>query len=192
MELYDLLKYLIMAFDKIGIRYFLTGSIASMFYGEPRFTNDIDVVADVKREHIPLLIESFPSDKFYISEEAIMDAILHKYQFNIIHPASGLKVDVVIAKDDDYDKGRFNRLKKVSLAKEASAKMAAPEDVIIMKMRYYKEGGSEKHLRDIASMVKISGDEIDRDYIEYWTERFNLWDIWKAILDRIDKNSGGR
>lgn len=40
MELHELLKYVIDAFENLCVRYFVTGSIASMFYGEPRFTND--------------------------------------------------------------------------------------------------------------------------------------------------------
>ncbi len=187
MELYELLKYLINVFEKLKIRYFITGSIASMFYGEPRFTNDIDVVADIKREHIPKLLELFPEDEFYLSKESILDAIKNQYQFNIIHPSSGLKIDVTIAKNDDFDKSRFERIREISPIEGTLTKMAAPEDVIIMKMRYYKEGESEKHLRDIASILKISGDEIDKNYIELWAHKLNLIDIWKSILKKLEK-----
>ena len=77
MELQELLKHLINAFESLGIKYFVTGSMASIFYGEPRFTNDIDVVADIREEHIPELLKSFPEGEFYLSEDAIRDAIRH-------------------------------------------------------------------------------------------------------------------
>jgi len=64
---------------------------------------------------------------------------------------------------------------------------ASPEDVIIMKMVYYKEGESEKHLRDITSMLKISGDIIDRKYIEKWIGELGIEDIWKSIIEKLDK-----
>lgn len=188
MEMSELLKYLVNAFEKLKIRYLITGSIASMFYGEPRFTNDIDVVADIKEKHIPDLLKLFSEDEFYLSDDAIRDAIINQYQFNIIHPASGLKVDIVIFKDDDFDKSRFSRLRRVSPVEETHANLASPEDVIIMKMRYYKEGESEKHLRDIASILKISGEDIDRNYIQFWARRFDILDIWKAILDKLEKH----
>jgi len=188
MELYDLLEYLVNALEKLRIRYFITGSIASMFYGEPRFTNDIDVVADIKIEHIKGLLKSFPEDKFFLNEDAIRDAIMHRHQFNIIHPASGLKIDIVIFKKDDFDKSRFRRLKRSSPIEKTPANLASQEDVIIMKMRYYKEGESEKHLRDIASILKISGDDIDKSYIEFWAKKFNLLDIWKAVLNKLKKH----
>jgi len=187
MELHELLKYVINAFEKLRIRYFITGSIASMFYGEPRFTNDIDVVADIKKDHIHALLKLFPKDEFYLSDDAIRDAIIDQHQFNIIHPASGLKIDIIIAKGDDFDESRFKRIKRVSPVEETHANLASPEDVIIMKMRYYKEGESEKHLRDITSLLKISGDKIDMAYIEYWAKNLDLLDIWNAILQRLKK-----
>jgi len=188
MELYDLLKHLTDSFEKLQIRYFITGSIASMFYGEPRFTNDIDVVADIKIEHIRGLIKLFPEDKFFIDENAIRDAIINRHQFNIIHPDSGLKIDIVISKGDEFDKSRFGRLKRSSPIEETPANLASPEDVIIMKMRYYREGESEKHLRDIAGILKILGDDIDNNYIEFWANKFNLLDIWKAVLSKLQKH----
>jgi len=187
MEQYNLLKHLVNAFESLCIQYLVTGSVASIFYGEPRFTNDIDVVADIKESHIPGLLRLFPEDEFYISEQAMRDAITDKYQFNIIHPASGLKIDIIICKKDAFDNSRFNRIKKVFPAEDIKANFASPEDVIIMKMRYYKEGESEKHLRDITGILKISGDIIDRKYIENWVNKLGLNDIWKAILDKLGK-----
>lgn len=188
MEQYELLKHLVNAFESLGIRYFVTGSIASIFYGEPRFTNDIDVVvAEIKEYHIPKLLKLFPYDEFYISEDAIRDAIKHNYQFNIIHPSSGLKIDVIISKKDAFDNSRFERIKRISPIEDTQVNFSSPEDVIIMKMRYYKEGESEKHLRDITSMLRISDDIIDQKYIEQWVEKFDLKDIWNAILNRLKK-----
>ncbi|MFV1950933.1 MAG: hypothetical protein ACC630_03080 [Nitrospinota bacterium] len=186
MELHELLKYLINAFEKIGIQYFVTGSIASIFYGEPRFTNDIDVVADIKESHISGLLKLFPEDAFYISEDAVRNAIRHKRQFNIIHPSSGLKIDVIIHKKNAFDNSRFERIERIYPIENTLANFSSPEDVIIMKMRYYKEGESEKHIRDITSILKISGDSIDRDYIENWAHRLDLLDIWKAILAKLE------
>lgn len=115
MELHELLKYVTETLESLGIQYFVTDSIASIFYGEPRFTNDIDIVADIEEKHIPQLLKSFPEDQFYLSKDAISDAIKHRYQFNIIHPASGLKVDIIIRKrDDEFDNSRFKRSRRIS------------------------------------------------------------------------------
>src|SRR3989304_5258952 len=93
---YELLGHIVEILERLQIPYIVTGSIASMAYGEPRLTNDIDIVADVEEKHISGLLEAFPPNEFYISEDMIRDAIRRKSQFNIIHPASGLKIDIII------------------------------------------------------------------------------------------------
>ena len=99
MELYELLERVVQTLERLRIPYLVTGSVASMAYGEPRLTNDIDLVAGVTDQHVVGLLAAFPSDAFYLSEEAIREAIRYQTQFNVIHPASGLKVDVMVRKD---------------------------------------------------------------------------------------------
>ena len=187
MGLSELLKKIVEVFEKLQIPYLVTGSVASMTYGEPRLTNDIDIVAAVDKQHIPGLLAAFPAVDFYISEDMIKDAIRHHGQFNIIHPASGLKVDVVIKQNTPFDDSRFKRTRKIYPAESYHANFAAPEDVIVKKMEYYRKGGSEKHLCDITGIIKISGQEIDQDYISEWANRLGLVDIWVAVQKRISK-----
>jgi hypothetical protein len=90
MEQSELLRYLTKALERIGLRYFVTGSTATVFFGEPRFTNDIDVVVDLPANKIPELCAAFPSPEFYLSEETVRRAVSRRGQFNIIQPSSGL------------------------------------------------------------------------------------------------------
>lgn len=182
---YELLQRIVETLERLDISYLVTGSVAAMAYGEPRLTNDIDIVAAIDERHVAGLLEAFPPTEFYISEEAIGEAIRHRTQFNIIHPSSGLKVDVIVRKDTPFDKSRFNRIRRIRPAETYIASFAAPEDIIIMKMRYYADGGSEKHLRDIAGILKISPDEVDMAYIVDWSRRLDLTDIWEMVLRRV-------
>ncbi len=187
MEQSELLGYLVRCLEKINIPYFVTGAIACIAYGEPRLTNDIDIVADMNDKHIAQLKECFPEGEFYLDPEAIREAVRRRHQFNIIHPASGLKIDVMISKRDAFDKSRFSRIKRMRPLEDTEANFASPEDVIIKKMEYYNEGSSEKHIRDIMGMLKISGEMIDQEYISLWAKRLSLEDIWRAIQERISK-----
>ena len=189
MELYELLAFVVETFGRLHIPYLVTGSIASMAYGEPRLTNDIDLVAGIREEHIPGLLIAFPPATFYLSEEAIREAIRRQGQFNIIHPGSGLKVDVMIRKETPFDRSRFARARVTHPTETSSATFASPEDVIIRKMEYYREGGSEKHLRDIAGMLKVSAGLIDELYIVEWADRLGLRPIWDAIKRRLEENA---
>ena len=182
---YELLEHIVRALEGLQIPYLVTGSVAAMAYGEPRLTNDIDIVAAVEERHVPQLIAAFPSDGYYIDQAMIREAIHHHGQFNIIHPASGLKVDIMIRRDTAFDASRFSRTRRIHPAETYEANFAAPEDVIIKKMEYYKAGGSDKHLRDITGILKISGDEVDKSYISGWAARLGLDEIWDAVLKRI-------
>lgn len=182
---YELLQQVISAFEELNIRYIVTGSVASMAYGEPRLTNDIDIVADIKIEQIALLERYFPYDEFYFDADMILEAIIHRSQFNIIHPKSGLKVDIILYQDTQFDRSRFSRSKRIQPAEGYRADFAAPEDVIIKKMEYYKEGGSDKHLRDITGILKVSGHDVDREYIVTWAKKLGLMEIWDAVEARV-------
>lgn len=185
MEQHELLVWIVRCFEKLKIPYLITGAIASIAYGEPRFTNDIDIVADINLGQANALRSFFPEDQFYMEVDAVRNAIESRHQFNIIHPSSGLKADVIISKKDDFDKSRFKRIKRLNVSEKESANFAAPEDVIIKKLEYFEKGGSEKHLRDIASMLKISADMIDRTYISSWANKLGLIKIWEAIQKKI-------
>jgi hypothetical protein len=181
----ELQRRVVEVFEQLGIRYFVTGSIASIFFGEPRFTNDIDIVAEVEASHVAQLITLFPEDEFYVSADAIRHAIQHRTQFNIIHPTSGLKVDVMIPKQDELDRSRFERRLRIRPAPDFEVYYTSPEDLILKKLEYYEQGGSEKHLRDIAGILKSGRVQVDREYVTAWARRKGWDDVWEQILSQL-------
>jgi hypothetical protein len=189
MELPELLARLVSALERLQVPYLITGSVAAMAYGEPRLTNDIDVVVDINASHVSGLLAQFPADEFYLSDEAIHDALARRGQFNIIHPASGLKIDVMIQQGTAFERSRFSRTRLVYFADKQGGRFAAPEDVILKKMEYYREGGSEKHLRDIAGIMRVSAGTIDEPYIGQWADQLGLREVWDAILRRLRAGS---
>jgi hypothetical protein len=185
MEHADLLGYLAETFERLKLPYLVTGSTATIAYGEPRFTNAIDVVVDLPASQIDALIEAFPEDQFYISRSAVEAAVARHHQFNIIHPTSGLKADVIVASQSEFDRTRMRRARRLPVLENREVSFASPEDVILKKMQYFQEGGSEKHLRDIAGVLLIQGERIDRDYVKDWVHRLGLTEIWSLVLGSI-------
>ena len=118
MEQHELLLFVVDCFEKLKIPYLVTGAIASIAYGEPRLTNDIDIVVDMSLVHIDAFKSFFPEAEFYLDVDSMREAIDRRSQFNIIHPKSGLKVDVIITKKDDFDQSRFCRIKKKKLCQK--------------------------------------------------------------------------
>lgn len=177
----ELLRWLISVLERLGLRYFVTGSVAAIYYGEPRFTNDIDVVVDLPEVRIPEFLASFPPGEFYLSEEALRHAVARQGMCNVIHVPSSLKIDVMIAADTLFNRNRFERARRVQPADDLEGLFASAEDVILKKMDFFREGGSEKHLRDITGILMVSGEELDHDYIENWADQMGLETIWRTI-----------
>lgn len=187
MEQTDLLRIAVETLARLGIPYALVGSFASGAWGESRFTQDIDILVDLQDTHVALLCGAFPAPEYYVSEAAAHEAALRRSQFNVIHPASGNKIDFMIAAPGSWSTAQLQRCRRLPLFKDLEVNVAAPEDVILGKLVYYREGGSEKHLRDIAGILKISGFEVDGEYIAQFAAQLGVADIWQAVLERVDK-----
>jgi hypothetical protein len=121
-----------------------------------------------------------------VSEFAAHEAVAGHGQFNIIHPASGNKIDFMIAGVNDWAASQIARRRRVPIFAHQDAFVAAPEDVIIGKLIYYREGGSDKHLRDIAGILEFSNDLVDRDYIANFAAQLGVTDVWESICTRGD------
>jgi len=175
MQAVELLKLVGAALDRLGVPRFTTGSVASTMYGEPRFTNGVDIVVRMDAAQATAFCRQFGDADWYVSEDAALDAVRRRGQFNLIHVPSGYKVDLMVASDDDFNRSRFERVRAVTMHDGSSEPFAAPEDVILKKLEYFREGGSEKHLRDIRSIIAVQGaDRIDWDYLESWARRLGV------------------
>ena len=186
MDQIDLLRQLVGVLDRLDVPYMVVGSLASAAYGEPRMTQDIDVVVDLKEQQVPGLCKAFSSDDFYVSERAALEAVRRKGQFNIIHSTSGNKIDMLIVPASAWGEAEMSRRQRMRILPDLEGYCALPEDVILGKMEYYREGGSEKHLRDITGIMKVSSDMVDRQYVCRWSQQMGLADIWRAILQRLE------
>ena len=142
------------------------------------------MVVKLSSEGASRLVEAFPAPEFYVSDEAAEDAVRRRGQFNIIQSSSGFKIDVMVAAMGPFDRSRFMRVRRVD-AGGFEANLASPEDAVVKKLVYFREGGSEKHLRDIANVLRIQGDQIDRDYVAHWAGHFEVSDVWQVVLDAL-------
>jgi hypothetical protein len=184
MEPDELLRYVADRCDRLRLTYLVTGSTATIAYGEPRLTNDIDIVIQLPAQNVDAFCDAFPCEEFYLNRETVRTAMQKGAQFNLIHPASGLKVDFIALTPTAFNRSRITRRRQLPVLVDRSVSFASPEDVILMKLLYYREGGSEKHLRDIAGVLRVQAARIDRNYIALWAERLGVTEIWQMILDR--------
>lgn len=181
----ELLKFAIRVLEGLNIPYAIVGSFASGTWGESRFTQDIDILIEIQPARIDKLCDAFPSAEFYVSHAAAREAVARRGQFNVIHPASGNKIDFMIASSEGWNKWQLDRCKRVQLFADQDGAVAAPEDIIVGKLIYYHDGGSDKHLRDIAGILKISGDSIDHAYLSSAVDQLGLASLWQLVLNGL-------
>lgn len=186
-ELFPALAPVVSVFDKLGILYYIGGSISSSIHGIPRTTMDIDIIADIKPEHVEALYLSLEPG-YYIDKDMIREAIRHQSSFNIIHFDSLMKIDIFVLKTREFDREAFKR-KKLDVQDIEGSRfeyfISSPEDIILSKLEWFKMGGevSERQWRDIIGVLKVQENNLDMEYLEKWIDRLHLSDLWKRLLD---------
>ena len=172
--------------ERLGIRYVLVGSFASSIHGLYRATADIDILADVKAEHIHPLYEAL-KETFYVDELAMRTAIAQGSSFNAIHFDSVFKVDVFTAQHNEFAAAQLGRrqLRTLSPDSEQSVYVASPEDTILAKLRWYRSGNepSMNQWNDVLGVIAVMRDALDSAYLHAWAERLNVNDLLKRALE---------
>ena len=179
MTLTELLADMVRRLDTAHIPYMVTGSTASAYYGEPRATRDLDMVIDPTPEALAILIDGLLADHLYVDRDAAATALVQRTQFNVIGPEA-TKVDLIIRKDRPFSREEFDRRRPAHLL-GTDALIASVEDMIIAKLEWSIPFDSERQVRDVASMLAISDDAIDRGYIDRWVRALGLEDAWRRV-----------
>ena len=165
----NLLEVFIRPLEQNKIIYFVTGSIASTFYGEPRLTHDIDIVLHLNQEDVRRFPLLFPMEHFYCPPEEVIQIESKRRpfgHFNLIYHATGFKADIYSDAGDPLHKWAFEHRKQVEFTKDLTLWIAPPEYVIIRKLEFFREGGSEKHLDDIRKMLPQVQGLLDFSFLE--------------------------
>ncbi len=173
--------------DRLGIVYYIGGSVASSIYGEPRSTLDIDIGAELSEPFIGKLVALWAGD-FYVSEIAMRDAVQRGKCFHLIHLKTFLKVDIFVSGADAFNASTLKRRRPqtVQIGSESlSVWIATPEDVVLHKLLWYRKGNetSERQSRDIAGILKQQQDRLDKVYLEEWADTLNVRDLWNRICE---------
>jgi len=170
-------------FNILNIPYAITGSVASIIYGEPRITHDIDIILILTEVNIQNLIDAFPSNDFYIPPLEVINNEIHREtrgHCNIIHNKTAFKADVYFAGNDQLQNWAIKNAKEISFA-DSKIMIAPPEYVIVKKLEFYKEGKAQKHINDIKAIITNSKDLINFKTLNSFLSKYNLEKEWKNV-----------
>jgi len=175
--------------ETLGIPYLIGGSLASTLYGMVRTTQDSDIVAEMKPEHLQPFVSAL-QDEFYLDEEMIAESIQRHSSFNIIHRETMFKVDVFIPSPSPFLQSQLIRAQMQTFLfdTEVSAKFASPEDVILAKLEWYRLGGevSERQWRDVLGVLKTRAGELDLEYLRKWANELKIIDLLECVLREVE------
>ncbi|MFH1920809.1 MAG: hypothetical protein ABIP48_13075 [Planctomycetota bacterium] len=177
----ELLKTVVRFLEQAGIECMLTGSLVSSLQGEPRSTHDIDFIVQVGTSDVENIVRGFPPPQYYVSESAILEAIVHKGMFNLLDTEGGDKVDFWLLTDEPFDRSRFAR-RQIEGLFGVCVPVSAPEDTILAKLRWAKlSGGSQKQLTDAMRVYELQRSVLDLEYIEQWAEELEVQALWSRL-----------
>ena len=182
MHAHDELEIFASRLEALGAPYMVTGATAAILYGQPRTTNDIDVVLSLDEKNREKLPRIFSDEEFYIPPESVIRAEQARAQrghFNLIHHESGYKADIYLAASDPLHAWALPQRRRIAWNNNLTISVAPPEYVILRKLEYYREGRSAKHPVDIRSMLKIAG--ADENAMAPWLKSLGLETVWAEI-----------
>jgi len=190
LDIAGFLKLVIEALNAAGVEYLIGGAIAAWAWGEPRATQDLDLVVKIPIKAINRLSKELKKRDMLIPAEIILDNILEDradIPINAIHMHSGLKADLYpVREGDELRQSAFQRREQVDYGPPiGKVYIHSPEDLVLYKLIYFGPSQQSKHSRDIAAILKSKKNELDMSYIEQWVARLGLSSLWKEMLDNV-------
>lgn len=168
--------------ERLGVPYLVGGSLASSLHGTPRATQDVDLVAELRLQHVPALVAAL-EETFYVNHEMIRDAIRRRSSFNVIHLETMFKVDVFILKDDLASRQEMERRQVYRVLDNPPRDLviASAEDIILQKLYWYQLGAgvSDRQWNDVLGVMKTQGGQLDMPYLTRTAALLNVEDLFQ-------------
>jgi hypothetical protein len=190
LDMAGFIRLMIEALNAAGVEYLIGGAIAEWAWGEPRATQDLDLVVKIPIKSINRLSKELEKRDMLIPADIILDTILEDradIPINAIHMHSGLKADLYpVREGDELRQSAFQRREQVDYGPPIGrVYIHSPEDLILYKLMYFGLSQQSKHSRDIAAILKSKKNELDLDYIEKWAARLGLSSLWNEMLSTV-------
>ncbi len=181
----DFLNKLVKVLGDCSVPYMVTGSFGSSFHGQPRATRDVDIVVAATEKQLLQFVEALGHD-YYVSLEAVWNALAGNSMFNVIDSRSGWKADFILRKDRLFSRQEFERKCVVKL-KGIDLWVTSPEDIILSKLEWAKDSRSEQQLRDALGVAVVQWGSLDVDYLHKWARELSVEDSLQQILEQAHR-----
>lgn len=184
MELENTLKKIAKILQKLQIPYLVTGGVAIVVWGRPRYTADIDIIIELKEKKVKELVSTLIKEG-YVDEDVVREALKYKGEFNFVDNETGLKVDFWILDNSVFDR---SRLKRAVVRKIFGVEVffSSPEDLILKKLLWFKDSKSTRQLEDIHSVMAIIKNKLNYDYLKKWAKKQGTFDLLEEMIRLVE------
>jgi hypothetical protein len=170
--------------EKLGVCWFLGGSLASSIHGIPRATFGADIMADLRPQHVRPFLRAL-GEAWYADDGAMQDAIRDRSSFNLIHLETAMKVDVFVPKLRRFDGGDFARSQSLKVeGSDFEVRICCAEDIVVAKLEWYRLGGedSERQWGDILGVLKLNAGKLDLELLRSSAAELGVADLLEKAL----------
>lgn len=174
------MRFVCGALEQRGIDYMLSGSVALNAYSIPRYTRDIDIVIELRPENFPQFAQLFAERACYFHHESAKEEISRGGMFNVIDWESGMKIDFIVRKNDDFQRVEFGRRQRKRILPDVICWVISPEDLIIAKLLWIQQLFSQQQIDDIRNVIHDCP-KLDKVYVNDWIKRLELNDFGLTI-----------
>lgn len=187
-ELVQALGPVVAELNRLNVRYYVGGSVASSLHGAARSTLDVDLNAELDDSSAMQLVTSLQAE-YYVSEVSVRDAVRNRSCFNLLHYASSYKVDIFVSKNSLFDQSVLSRAVESMLGDPVAiaVRIATPEDIILLKLDWFRLGdfASERQWNDLKLVTKLHGQRLDSRYLQHWVNELGLHELWEMLMSEI-------
>ncbi len=179
------IKKLTDVLDELKIMYAIGGSIASSLYGTVRFTQDADITVKAFRGVVDQLYERL-KDKFYLSRDAMAQALDSAGSFNTIHLETSFKIDVFIQGPSEFERQLLVRSRRVRLSNSEEKRfcVVSPEDIVLLKLGWYARSAcvSDRQWDDILGVLRVQAESLDFPYLQEWSKKLGVAELLQQAI----------
>jgi hypothetical protein len=165
--------------EAIGARYAIWGGLAVVAYGEPRFTQDMDILLSPEGFAAGLFVRRLEEMHYHVDEAAVQNALARGF-FSVIHLSYQIKTNFYVPAEP-FLQALIAERAYLPFDEMRQAAYVTPTGVVVAKLRAFAESESTRHLEDIASIIRVQGSRLDGERIDVAAARLGLLGRWRTL-----------